>query len=212
MEENQKENEYQKSKTKLYWISFAIMFILSVLTSFKMLHGVLNYVQSENVSKSVLPMFLGCFSTGAMCLFTILLIVHFFSGEKSIVNRAVPMLILGVCASLGAFFSNFFAHKIVCPNSALYLNIVLAVIFILHLFFVPEFQYYVDEDDEELDEGDDSILNNEDDYIEGKQNSDNTPLQSSSESDNVNKEEQNNYKHTQEKHSSDEEDDDEDFL
>lgn len=178
------DDNVQRIKTVPYWISFGIMMAISIFSFIKILTSTLSYIQGGSADKTVVPMILACFSTGAMFLFTLLLFLKFFKGSQSIIEYSVPLVCLGIATSLGVFFTNFFEKAMIFSHVILILNLILSILILVHTFFIPEFNYYVDgieeSDDEISDYDDEDDLENEriietEKYKSSKENNEEKP-------------------------------------
>lgn len=211
-EESETINEgVEQKKTILYWISFLIMFVISCVSSFKILNSTLHYIQGGSADKSIFPMLLSCFSAGTMIFFTVLLALKFFKGSQSIMKYGVPLVCLGIATSLGVFFTNFIAKTMIFPHSILMMNLALSILILVHTFFIPEFNYYADNgeefDDEEIENEEPLSTDDEANIIET------TKVKE----DNLDKDEKPSFKKKEKQkdessNDSSEDDDSEDFL
>lgn len=160
------ENDVIKKKTIPYWISFCLMLLLSLIECFSLLKSTLGYLQGS-VGTKTLAVLMIIASTVFFAMFTLLLIVRFFKGNQSLSANVVQMLILGICGNLTGFFADYFSGRLIVPKLDFYLGLAISIIYVIHLFVVPEFKYITLSDDSEgfddMDEKlDDSLENQED--------------------------------------------------
>lgn len=162
----EEESNVIKKKTIPYWISFSLMFILSVIECFSLLKSTLNYLQGS-VGTKTLSVLMIIASTVFFAMFTLLLIIRFFKGEQSLSANVIQMLILGICGNLTSFFADLFSKRLIVPHFNFYLGLIISIAYVVHLFIVPEFKYISLNNTDELEDNTEEIL---DDSVEKQDN------------------------------------------
>lgn len=208
------ESDVIKKKTIPYWISFSLMLGLSLVECFSLLKSTLRYLQGS-VGTKTLAVLMIIASTIFFMMFTLLLIVRFFKGNQSLSANVVQMLILGICGNLTGFFADYFSGRLIVSKTNFYLGLIISIIYVIHLFIIPEFKYITLNDSEEFDDTEEKL----DDSIEGQEDNDDEIIEESQEKnvkklDNkevIEKKKKHHPKHFESKQQS-EENDDEEYL
>lgn len=156
------EEKYTKKKSTAYFISFAFMFILSLVETFLLGKSMIKYL-TGSVGIKIISSVLIISSFALMAIFTFLLAFHFFKSKtKSLSVNITKMLIIGIVATITALLANFTSGSIIVNRTVFILGVIISVIYLIHLFFIREFNY-IPNDDSEMENEDYEIKDDEED-------------------------------------------------